>query len=230
MIRRGFTVLEMVLAGVVLLLVVGLLWTGLGALGRGAARAEWTSEASRRVEVLAHRLREEAGRANHLLAVTPDRLRVHDPVLSAVWVLEGGKALAFRVFEPDQALEDPSTMEVERLRQDRVLFALRDRELVMVRRGDLEPEATEVLVRDVDRLEFRAEGAGAEGSLGRGVLAVDLELLRTQDGTRYSRRLSVPVEVPVRRLEVGEGNLGGFLPPPALAAAPEPAARPQGAR
>lgn len=210
--RAGFTILEALLALLLTVTIVGFLWSAIGAAVRGAGRAEELMVAERRVESFQHILREELRRANHLITTDPSGRRLHDPRFSAVWILEEGAGVGARVFEADQRVPDPLRAEIEALRQDRVFFLLRGRELVMVRSGELSEPEVKVLLEEVRSLRF-ASGSpeGADDALD-GLLTVTLELGPEDGKATVEREFAVPLGVPV--LRVDSPPPGSWVPAP----------------
>jgi hypothetical protein len=123
--------------------------------------------------------------------------------------------VSFRVFQSDQEVKDPSSQDVEALAQDRIYFLLREGQLVYLRRGNLDPEETRVLLENVHEANFSAGSSYKNtGALG-GLLRVTLRMLQPGGATQLVREIGIPVGIPV--LEVGavvEGEF--FLPPPHL--------------
>lgn len=195
--RAGVTVLEVLLASFLLLMVALFLWQALRLVSLGAGKAEWAAAHERELEGFRHVLGEELRRANHLITMDAARVAVHDPRFSAVWVLEEGRGVGFRVFESDQPVADPAALALEELRQDRVFFLLRGREVVYIRRGQLEPDEVRVLLRDVTSLTFRPGTPRERAGLLTGSLAVEIHLLDPAGASRLTREWSLPTSVPV---------------------------------
>lgn len=197
--RRAFTVLELLIAAGLLLVVISFLWAGIRQLVAGTGRAEWRAAAGRSLEGFYHLVRQKAGQANHLVAVD-ERGAVHPPAFSALWILEEGRGIGFRVFPPDQMVPDPDRIDPDALRQQQVFFLQRDRELVLIERGgDGAPPSgrLEVLLTDVERVEFASGLSLEDGGALDGVLEVTVELGRTSSKESYERRLTVHLAVPV---------------------------------
>lgn len=190
--RPGLGALELLLALGAALLVMGLAGAVVSLVGRSGARAAWSAEAERKLESAVHVLRGELERANHLIAREPGTGRLHDPRLSAVWVIEDGKGIAFRCFANDQEVADPADLDPESLVQDRVRVVLRGRELVFLRRGRLSPAETRVLLTDVDRVAFvPIPGKGPGGGLELEVVLGD-----ARSGLTVARKLGFGLHVP----------------------------------
>jgi hypothetical protein len=203
---------------------VGLLWAALSLVLRGTGRAEWTARAERGLEAFARVLEDELRRANHLVTTSPGGA-LHAPRFSAVWVLEDGGVLRFRVFEPDQAVADPARLPLEELLQDRIAFLAREGRLVYMRRGDLEEEDTRVLLEDLAEVNFSPGSPYEDRGLLGGLLRVRVVLRQSRGEARMEREMTLPVGVPV--VIVGETPQGvELLPPPQAGEAPERGAGP----
>lgn len=197
--RRGVTALEILIALGIFALVSIFLWRALGMALEGSRKAEWRTSAERNLESVAHFLREELARANHLLARTPGSGgEVHLPRFSAVWLSEGGQAVRFRCFEPDQEVAgDPAEMDPDEFDQDQVFVGVREKNLVLVRRGVLEGDLTRTLLQKVSVLQFEAESDFGRHGVTRGVLKLTAEI-RDPKSPQFLRRswtfsLAVPV-------------------------------------
>lgn len=195
--RRGLTVVEVLVALCLLTSVLGFLLFAMVSAGRGAARAEWEVAQTRKLEAFEHVLSQELARANHLITLGSDGATLNDPRFSACWVLEGGRAVSFRVFQPDQVAADPYRVDLAGLKQDQVLFALREDELVFVRKGGLTEPVVRVLLTDVRTLRFSpGREVRAEGMLD-GLLRVEVEVRPDEGSATVRRELALPVGVPV---------------------------------
>lgn len=222
--RRGLTTLEILFASGLTVMAVGLLWAALSLVLRGAGRAEWTARAERGLEAFTRVLEDELRRANHLVTTSPGG-QLHDPRFSAVWILEGGQDLRFRIFEPDQPVADPTTLQLEGLRQDQVAFLDREGRLVYTRRGDLEEEDTRVLLEDLAEVNFSPGSPYEDRGLLGGLLKVRVVLRQRRGQAHMEREMTLPVGVPV--VVVGEVPEGvELLPPPQAGEVPERGAGP----
>lgn len=214
----------MLLASGLTVMSVGLLWAALSLVLRGTGRAEWTARAERGLEAFSRVLEDELRRANHLVTTSPGG-RLHDPGFSAVWILEEGKGLSFRVFQPDQSIADPARLDIEGLLQDRISFLEREGRLVYMRRGDLEEEETRVLLEDLAQVNFSPGSPYEDRGLLGGLLKVRVLLRQPRGAARMEREMTLPVGVPV--VVAGAAPEGvELLPPPQAGEAPASGAVP----